>query len=241
MKTAPILAVSFDALDNAAALEAMLALLQTERGGLVVTPNPEALMLARRDPEFLRALQGAELVFADGIGVLIAARIRRIPVPCRLPGCDMALALVEAAAREGYSVYLLGAAPGVASRAKERLEEAYPGLRVLGAADGFFNEAGEQYILEKIRELAPDILLVGMGMPRQELWAYRRLGELPCKLTMCVGGSLDVFAGNLKRAPKVMQRLGLEWLYRTVKQPSRIRRLAALPRFLFLILFGREK
>ena len=232
-----ILQVPFHTPTRETALERLLGFLTTEHNHLVVTPNPEAVMLAQHDSAFLLALQQADLVLPDAIGILIAAKWLRIPMPTRVPGCDITLALLEAASARtsGTTAFILGAAPGVAQTAAQNLQASFSGLRILGTRDGYFDADGEIIVLDEIKRLKPDILLVGMGMPRQELWATQFLHSLPCKITLCIGGSIDVMAGTVKRAPRFMQQVGLEWLYRLVTQPSRAKRMLVLPLFLLEI------
>jgi len=213
-----------------------MGFLQTERNHLIVTPNPEMVMLAQANAGFMRILQNADLVLADGIGIILAARWRGLPISVRVTGCDTALELLKTAALEERTCYLLGAAPGVAEQARQNLQQ--QGIRVIGAHDGFFSDDSE--ILEEIRGLAPDILIVGMGMPRQEEWAARHLDTLPCKITLCLGGSIDIYAGNVRRAPAFLRRIGLEWFYRLVTNPSRAMRMLSLPKFALTVLIKRK-
>ena len=227
----PILQVPFHGLTYQAVLDTMLAFLKTNKNHLVVTPNPEALMLAQRDKGFLHILQNADLVLPDGIGIILAARWKKLPISERVPGCDITTSLLEAA--KGHTCYLLGAAPGVAEAARDNLKQ--KGITVIGVHDGYFDSTNEEIILNEIQQLSPDILLVGMGMPRQEEWSAKHLHKLPCKITLCVGGTIDVLAANVKRAPKIMRRFGLEWLFRLVTNPSRMRRMCDIPRFVWAV------
>ena len=227
----PILNVPFNGLSKEEALQALLELLETDGNHLVVTPNPEACMLAQRDKNFLDILQSANLVFPDGIGILLAAKYLKLPIPTRVTGCDITMSLLNAA--KNHSCFLVGGKPGVAEKARSNLIN--QGINVLGAYSGYFDYKEQILILEEIRRLKPDILLVGMGMPKQEQWAFTHLRSLPCKVTLCVGGSIDIFAGNVKRAPEIMRRIGLEWLYRLISQPSRAKRMLDLPKFVLAV------
>ena len=227
-----ILEVPFHGLTYQAALDTLLAFLKTDHNHLVVTPNPEALMLAKRDESFLHVLQSADLVLPDGIGIMLAAKWQKSPLPARVPGCDITLSLLKAA--KNHTCYILGGAPGVADLAKYNL--ARQKINVIGARDGYFNEETEKIIIAEIQKMAPDILIVGMGMPKQEEWSRKYLHILPCKVTLCVGGTIDIMAGTVKRAPKIMRRLGLEWLFRFATNPGRIKRMPDLPKFLLTIL-----
>jgi len=230
---ATILQIPFDALTKAQALETLMGYFEVEGGGnhLVVTPNPEAVMLAQRSPYFMQIIQGADLVLADGIGIIIAAHILKLHIPERVPGCDISLELLKKS--KGKKVYLLGSAPGVAETAMAKLRS--QGINVVGAHDGYFNEETEKNILNELQSLNVDILIVGMGMPRQEEWTAKHLHTLPCKITLCLGGSIDIFAGKVQRAPKIMRKIGLEWLYRLITNPWRAKRMLDLPRFIWAI------
>ena len=235
MQICTILGVPFSAITRAEALSVLLGFLQADANHIVVTPNPEAVMLSRRNPVFANALQQAALVLADGIGILLAARWKRLPLPERVPGCDISQALLDAAP-EGTRVFFLGAAPGVAEAAARRTAARCPQLNIVGARDGFFAEADTDEVVACVNQAAPDILLVGMGMPRQERFATQLKDALNCRVTLCVGGTLDVMAGTVRRAPVWMRRVGLEWFYRLVSQPSRAKRMLDLPRFLWAVM-----
>ena len=148
-----------------------------------------------------------------------------------LPGIDFASALMAQMGQEGKSVFLLGAKPGVADAAAEKMRERFPGLVIAGTNDGYFQD--DDPVVEKINAAQPDLLLVCLGAPKQELWMQRNAPRLRVGLMAGLGGSLDVFAGNVKRAPKFFQKLGLEWFYRLLKEPKRIGRMMKLPKFLF--------
>lgn len=201
---------------------------------VVTTPDTTALWRARRDPRLRRAYQGAELVTPDGTGIVWASRLWGSPLPERVTGIDLVEELCRRAALQGYRLFLLGAAPGVAEEAKARLEERFPGIRIVGTHHGFFSD--NEGIIALINSCSPDILLVGLGVPRQELWMMENRGRLKAKVLIGVGGSLDVLSGRLPRAPRLLQRLGLEWLYRLLRQPSRAGRALAIPPFILRVL-----
>lgn len=201
---------------------------------MIFTPNPEILMTARKNPELHDLLSKADLLTPDGIGVVYASRILGDPVPERVPGFDIACALLERIKNGERSVYLLGGKPGVAEQATENLQKKYPGLRIVGTHDGYFTDA--EPVVAEIAAAAPDLLFVCLGSPKQERFAVTYSDRLNAKLLMGLGGSLDVFAGTVKRAPAFFQRFGLEWFYRLCKQPSRIGRMMALPLFGLIII-----
>ncbi len=225
-----VLGVAFDDVTMDEAVDRALALLEEEGPHLVVTPNPEIVQRADKDPEFAGILSGADLVLPDGVGILYAAKILGRPLRARVPGIDFASALLSRAAGMGKRLFLLGATPGVAELAADNLRAAYPGLAVCGVHDGYFQEDGP--VADAIRESRADIVFVCLGAPKQEKWIAANGAAAGARLYVGLGGSLDVFAGKVERAPESFQRLGLEWLYRLAKEPSRIGRMAKLPLFL---------
>ena len=234
-----IMGVGFDdlTLDEAAGAAAGMI----EAGGFhyVVTPNPELVDRARREEPFRQALNGADLVLPDGIGVVYAAKLLGRPLKGRCPGIDFAGKLMEHMAKTGLRLYLLGAKPGVAEAAAARLEAKYPGLVICGTHDGYFKEDGP--VAEAIRAAEADVVFVCLGAPKQEYWMVKNGPATGAKLMAGLGGSLDVFAGVVERAPEAWQKLGLEWLYRLTKEPKRIGRMARLPLFLVAALGERGK
>jgi N-acetylglucosaminyldiphosphoundecaprenol N-acetyl-beta-D-mannosaminyltransferase len=202
----------------------------------VATVNPEFVMHARRDREFREILRDASLRTADGVGLMIAARILGHPLPGRVAGVELVQALAAAAAGRGDRVFLLGAAPGVAEAAAARLVASAPGLKVSGTFAGDATEAGDADSLARIRAAEPDILLVAYGAPAQERWARRNLEVSGASVAIGVGGTFDYLAGRVRRAPAPIRRMGLEWLFRLARQPWRASRMTALPAFLGLVL-----
>ena len=225
-----VLGVAFDNVTIDEAVDRALALLEEEGPHLVVTPNPEIVQRAEKDPEFAGILAQADLVLPDGVGVIYAAKILGRPLRARVPGIDFAAALLARVAGTGKRLFLLGAAPGVAELAAVNLRAAYPGLVVCGFHDGYFKE--DRPVADAIREARADLVFVCLGAPKQEKWIAANGAAAGARLYVGLGGSLDVFAGKVERAPESFQRLGLEWLYRLLKQPSRIGRMAKLPLFL---------
>jgi len=239
MQTVDILGVPFARLTFAQALDMLCGFLDEPRNHIIVTPNPEGVMQARRNADFAQAMAAADLRLADGTGIVLAARWRQSPLPQRVRGMDMTFALFgRACAERPITAFFLGAAPGVAEEAKRRMEARFPNLRVVGTQHGFFKPEDEPRIIADIKRAVPDMLLVCLGMPRAEIWAAKHR-DLPVRLTLCVGGTLDIMGGNVKLAPALWRKLGLEWLYRFIKQPSRFKRMLDIPRFVWAVITTR--
>lgn len=201
----------------------------------IVTLNAEMAYRASQDPLLRDIINRAALVTPDGAGVVLASRLLGSPVPERVAGADLVEALAAAAARQGWRLFLYGAAPGVAEKARDRLLARHPGLLVVGTAHGYLSPEEERELLARLREARPDVLLVALGSPRQEYWIDRHLEELGIPVAMGVGGTLDVLAGEVSRAPRWMQRCGLEWFYRVVRDHRRVKRVLALPKFMLRV------
>ena len=231
--------VGFDALAPEEALDRAAELACGPGCKYAVTPNPEIVWLARKNTRLKQALNGADLVVPDGIGIVYAAKILGTPLPSRVPGIELASGLLKRMAETSEPVYLLGAKPGVAERASERLKEQYPGLSIVGTGDGYFRE--DAPVIERINACRPRLLFVCLGFPRQELWMAEHRDQIDAGLMLGLGGSLDVFAGDVKRAPEGWRRLNLEWFYRLLHQPSRIGRMLKLPVFLLSVVWERLK
>ena len=234
-----VMGVAFDNITIDEAVERALALTKAGQGAYVVTPNPEIVMLAQKDPGYGEVLGGAALTLPDGIGVIYAAKLLKRPLQGRVPGIDFASALLGRMAGEGLKLYLLGAKPGVAEQAAANLKEKYPGLEICGTHDGYFTEDGP--VVDEIRASGANVVFVCLGAPKQETWMARNGKDTGAGLLVGLGGALDVFAGTVQRAPEGWQKLGLEWLYRLIKQPSRIGRMIKLPGFLVKAAFWKDK
>ena len=229
MSRIEILGVPFDNVTMEEAIDRAMALIEARRGAYVVTPNPEIVMAAREDAELMGAVRDAALVLPDGIGVIYGGKILGTPLKEKTPGIDFAAGVIERLSHKGGSVFLFGAKPGVAELAAQNLSRRFPGLVIAGTSDGYFSD--DAPIVERIAAAKPDLLLVCLGMPKQEFWMQAHAGQLDVGLMAGLGGRLDVFAGVVERAPERWQKLGLEWLYRLLKQPSRAGRMMKLPKF----------
>ena len=226
MKT-EILGISFDDLTREEAARLGAQLLAEDRFHYVVTPNPEFILAAEKDQAFLDVLNSADLVLADGVGVVYSAKILGKPLKGRVPGIEFAADMLACLNGMGGRLYLLGAKPGVAEEAGRRILAQYPNIVLCGTQDGYFKD--EEAALLKVAAARPDLLFVCLGAPKQEKWVARWGKHTGARLAVGLGGALDVFAGNVERAPESWRRLGLEWAFRLKKEPQRAGRMARLP------------
>ncbi|MFZ5648389.1 MAG: WecB/TagA/CpsF family glycosyltransferase [Bacillota bacterium] len=202
----------------------------------IITLNPELLYRAQSEKALLEMINRADLVTADGVGIIWACRTAGKPLPERVTGIDLMMRLLEKAAEKGWQVFFLGSALGVAEAAAQRAVKLFPGLRVAGTHHGYFSEEDNHEVVSIIKSASPDLLFVALGSPRQEKWIEQNLPLLGSAVAVGVGGSLDVLSGNVQRVPEWLRRLNLEWLGRLLKEPRRWRRMLVLPRFMFLTL-----
>lgn len=248
--------VGIDQVDNHKAIQKIEEFIVSKKAHQIVTPDTLAVLLARKDSEYHAILKSADLVTPDGAGILWAATTLNYPLPERVTGIDIIHNICVLAAKKGYSLYLLGSYPGVASEAALNLTKKYPGIKISGTHHGYFGcedrencenikndnndkNKEEEEIIAEIKENSPDILLVGMGVPKQEKWISKNLDKLDVPVCMGVGGSFDVLSGRIPRAPLWMQRHGMEWIYRSIKQPNRVFRVFALFYFIWLVILGK--
>lgn len=227
----------------ASAIDYLKAELLAGNKQFIIAQNPEKLLKEEVDRELADIVcKQATLLIADGVGLIYAARIQNLTEPMRLTGIELFTKLLELANQEDYTVFLYGAKQATLTKLQEQLNLSYPKLKLVGAIDGYSNSPDEQKtLIANIQEQKPDFLFVALGSPAQEKWIAKHLPELPVKLAMGVGGSFDVLAGNVKRAPLWMQKLGLEWLYRVIKEPSRLARTRKLPIFLSKVYREKQK
>lgn len=231
---ADILNVQVDSLTMQEAVESGEEMMASGKHHLIATCNAEMIMMAQEDKAFKAVLESADLVVPDGAGTVWAANYLGVPMPERVAGIDLVKRLFSVSERGNYRVFFFGSAPGVVEKAKENMLKLFPNLNVVGMRNGYFSEADEPEILRQINEAKPHLLLVALGVPKQEKWISKYRDRLPC-LCIGVGGTFDVLAGLVKRAPVWMQKARLEWLYRGMKQPSRMGRLMALPKFVMAV------
>ena len=230
MNRVNVLGVGIDNLTLSEAVDKALSLISEHRCAYMVTPNPEIVMAAWDDPKVSKAIENADLVIPDGVGVMQAARILGTPLREHMPGIDAASEIIKRLASRGGSVFLYGARPGVAEKAAERMKQRFPGLVICGTNDGYGNDDGA--VVSKINAAKPDFVMVCLGVPKQELWMAKYAAKLDAGLMAGLGGTIDVFSGQVKRAPLIWQKLKLEWLYRCFEEPKRFRKIKRIPQFI---------
>ena len=218
----PLLGLNLDRLDVDQVLGWAENRVQEGRPGHVVTANIRFMSVAMQDRSFASIINGADLAVTDGMPLIWLSKLLGAPIPERITGPDLILSLAKLAAEKGYSVYLMGAAPGVAEDAATLLCAMYPGLKIAGTHPGYFDEDEELEMVYTIRRCRPQFLFVALGCPKQEFWIHRWKHELDVPVCIGVGGTLDILTGRLKRAPTWVQRTGLEWLYRLQQEPRRL-------------------
>jgi len=202
----------------------------------IVTADASMVVTARHDPALRAIIEGADLVTPDGFGILWASRQMRTPVPYKVSGVDLVGELCRLSPTKGYRIFFFGAGPGVAEEAAAKMRALYPGTQIVGTRDGFFTPAQEPEVVAQIQAARPDIVLVALGIPKQEKWIARHKNALGAAVLVGVGGSFDVFSGRVRRAPPFMQQHGFEWLYRLYKNPRKFAKVMTLPEFAWLTL-----
>ncbi|MGM0830673.1 MAG: WecB/TagA/CpsF family glycosyltransferase [Bacillota bacterium] len=212
--------------------------LKEEKKAFIVTANPEIVMHARTDTDYLYTLSKADYIIPDGIGVVIASRLKKQPLIERVPGFELMEELLALSNEHPIRVYIVGAKPEVLEKAVVNVKKKYPNLHLVGYHHGYFEDENEE-IIHEIQESEPDLILVALGFPRQEKWIKENMSRVQKGVFIGVGGSIDVLAGHVKRAPVIWQKVHLEWFYRLLQQPSRWRRMVVLPQFIFQVLKSR--
>lgn len=215
-------------------VEIILKRIKEKKTTCIFTPNSEIIENFRKDDELVSLLNSADMLTADGAGVVLGAKILKTPLKERCAGFDVASLLLEQAADKDISFYFFGSKEEIGIKAKENLEKKYPSIKIVGTHSGYFND--DEDIASIINEKNPDVVFVCLGAPKQEKWIYNNKEKLEGKILMGLGGSLDVFAGEAKRAPDIFIKLNLEWFYRLIKQPSRFIRMLALPKFILSVI-----
>lgn len=243
-----ILGVNIDKLTLKDAEERVESFLNSNNINTIYTPNTEIVMKAKKDDSLKKILNNGDLVIPDGIGLVYASKIKKKALPERVTGFDLSIKILDMANKKGCSLFLVGGKPGIADMAVENIKKQYPNINIVGSHHGYFKgthlgykeHEEEAKVLNKIKESKPDIIFVGFGAPRSEKWIHENKDKLNCKVIIGNGGTIDILAGTVKRAPEVYQKLGLEWLYRLIKDPKRIKRQMVLPLFALIVLFSKD-
>ncbi len=235
-KRVELLGAPVDCVSMEQAVEWVEELLATNRANSVIAVNPEKVMKASREPALLQQLQAASLLIPDGIGVVLGVRLLGLGKIERVPGAELMPRLCERAAQKGYKVFLFGGSPSVNELATAKLRVQYEGINVVGSRHGYLRDDEMPTLIAELNARSPDLLFVALGSPRQEMWMTKYLPMLNVKVCQGVGGTFDVMAGRVHRAPLIFRTMHLEWFYRLLAQPNRLLRQAALPLFAFHIL-----
>ncbi len=238
-KQIEILNVPIDAITMKEAIRLVTSFVEGDTLKKIYTPNPEIVMLAQENKELHNVIKEADLVVADGIGLIIASKLKSKGLVERVTGIDLMHHLLLYCGANNKSIYILGGKPGVPDVAATNITSKYRGINIAGFHHGYFKEENHLDIVEDINQSGSDVLFVCLGAPKQEIWIDKYKDQLKCKIAMGVGGSVDIHAGTVKRAPVFFQKLGLEWFYRLMKEPWRFKRMLILPKFLIhFILHG---
>ena len=232
-----ILGVPVDKITMDAAVNKVRGFIKEEGVHTIFTPNPEIIMIADENPEFKRILTQADMVVPDGIGVVIASKIQKGErLPERVAGYDLVQNTMQDAVKHNYKYYFFGSKPKVAELAADKMRQKYPGIQIVGCRDGYFKEKDIPSIIDDINNSGANIVLVALGAPKQEVWIDTYKEQLHnVKVAIGVGGSLDGMAEIVKRAPVIFQKMGLEWFYRLICEPTRAKRMLVLPKFVLKV------
>lgn len=242
-KKEPVLGFEVDLYSFEEALQAVNGYLKENKGMQIVTINPEMISLGKKNSDFGRILNSADLVIPDGVGIKLALKIKGIEQE-NIPGIEFSQKLIKLCELENYTIGLLGAKEEVVQQAAKNIRQEYPNLNITYIRNGYFDAQEQEIIEQELKAVAPRVLFVALGAPKQEFFIAKLKEEMPSTIFIGVGGSFDVWSGLTKRAPEIWQKLGLEWLYRTIKEPSRFKRIfPALPLFLVRVIIEaiREK
>lgn len=207
---------------------------------LIVAPNTEFIMRAQKDEEFFNVLNAAELATPDSVGVMLGGKLQKKKFKARIPGQMYFRSVIEYGSEAGWTFYLLGGKGDVPKLAAENVQKMFPKVKIVGYHEGYFEKDSEEKVIEEINNLQPNVLFVAMGAPIQEKWIYNNKNKLKVDVATGQGGTFDYEAGNIKRAPRIIQKLGIEWLWRLILQPTRIKRMMVLPQYVLKILFTKD-
>ena len=240
MEKFSLLGVRVDRITSEETLELIDRYVAEHKPHHIVTADASMIVMAREDPALAEIMLDADVVTADGAGILWASRRLGIPIASRVSGVDLVERICERSASTGMRVFFLGAAPGVADEAAENLRAKYPGAQIVGTRNGFFSESEEFGVVTAVTNAHPDVLLVAFGIPKQEIFIKKYRDVFGASVLIGIGGSFDIYSGRVKRAPAWMQSTGLEWLYRLYQNPKKIGKVMMLPRFVLTTIFARR-
>lgn len=237
MKKEQYLGVNVSSLTYDEIIDELKIRIKEGKQSTLIAVNPEKVITANSNPLVKELINESTFQIPDGVGIIIASKLKGGSLRERVTGIDMMERLLRFAADEGHGVFFYGAKEEVVSEAKRKLEERYPSLNIAGYENGYVKD--QEALIQKINNSGASLLFIALGSPKQELWIRENMGRLNVKVFQGVGGSFDVFSGKVNRAPAFYRKFGLEWLYRLLKEPKRIKRQMALPRFLLKVLFSR--
>ena len=207
---------------------------------MIFAPNTEFVMKAQKDKEFFDLLKLSSLSTPDSVGIMLGAKLQGKKFVERIPGQAYFREILRVGEKENLTFYLLGGMPGIAEKAKENLKKIYPNIKIIGVHDGYIEGEEEKKVIEEINTLKPNVLFVAMGAPKQEKWIYKHKEELRVEVAAGQGGTFDYEAGRIKRAPKFIQKMGIEWIWRLIRQPKRIIRMSVLPVYVIKLLLKKD-
>ncbi len=234
-----VLGVPIDVLTMDQTIARIEEFIRSKEPHTVITADSSGIVEAHNDPEFFKIFQSADLVTPDSVGVLWAARKKGTPLPERVSGIDIFERLCRRSAEKGYKLFLLGSEPGIADMAAERCRLLFPGCNIVGSRHGYFPPDSDEVVAQEVAESHPDVLFVAMGMPRQEKFIRKTQGIIGASVAIGVGGTLDVYSGRAKRAPRWIQKIRMEWFYRLLQNPKKIAKVKNLPVFIRMVLRSR--
>jgi len=235
-KTIEIAGINIDDISMDQAVERIYEFIESNENHSVFTPNAEIMMDGITNKQMKAILNSADMLVADGAGVVLASKILGKSVTEKVSGFDLVKNLLIASSKRPIKFYLFGGKPGIAEKANANIICDYPGAEVVGTRNGYFTKEEEPSIIEDINNSGADVLLVCLGAPKQEFWISENKNRLKVKASLGVGGTMDVLAGNVKLAPDFFRNNGLEWLYRLYKEPWRFKRMLKLPKFILYVL-----
>ena len=238
-KTVDILGIPVDSITMQEAVDKVCHFLDEDSVHTIYTPNAEIMMEAQRDAELKQILRNADMLVADGAGVVLASRILRCSVPEKVSGIDLVNETFRILAQRRTRYFLLGSKPGIVEAAAVNITGQYPGIEIVGFNNGYYAKEDEDKIIDQINSSGTEILLVALGAPKQEKWISQNRDKLKIKICIGVGGTLDILAGKAELAPEFFRKNGLEWLFRLYKEPRRAKRMLDLPRFILHVIWNR--